>query len=48
MIIEPWFAWYPVRLGALGTGRLIWLRRVLRIGRGLCAIYQPLDVDERQ
>lgn len=43
-----WFAWRPVRLGALGTGRLVWLRWVKRIrtitpwGES-CSIYQPLD-----
>ena len=27
---DIWFAWYPVRLGALGTGRLIWFKKVWR------------------
>jgi hypothetical protein len=27
---DMWFAWYPVRLGALGTGSISWLRRLRR------------------
>src|SRR5450755_4779477 len=27
---DTWFAWYPVRLGALGTGELVWFRYVRR------------------
>lgn len=27
---DIWFAWYPVRTGALGSGRLVWLRTVWR------------------
>lgn len=27
---DTWFAWYPVRLGALGIGRWVWLKRVWR------------------
>ena len=26
-----WFAWYPVRLGALGLGPIVWMKPVLRI-----------------
>jgi hypothetical protein len=37
---ELWFAWYPVSTGALGTGDTVWLRYVLKVGRG---IYQKLD-----
>ena len=25
-----WFAWWPVRVGTFGDGRLVWLRRVYR------------------
>jgi hypothetical protein len=39
---DTWFAWYPVRIGALGTGRLVWLRRLRRLGRGLHRTYWPL------
>ena len=27
---DMWFAWHPVRTGALGTGKLVWLKRVWR------------------
>ena len=27
---DTWFTWYPVRLGTHGSGRCVWLRRVLR------------------
>ncbi len=27
---DAWFAWRPVRLGALGTGRCVWLRWLWR------------------
>lgn len=36
-----WFAWHPVRLGALATGRLVWLMRVWRCRCMGVAIYQP-------
>lgn len=39
---DAWFAWHPVRLGALGTGRLVWLRRVWRSRCMGTAIYQRL------
>lgn len=39
-----WFAWYPVRLGALGTGRLVWLKRVWRNECMGVTIYQPLEM----
>jgi hypothetical protein len=40
-----WFAWRPVRLGALGTDRLVWLRTVLRVpGPGGIDIYQPKEL----
>ena len=35
-----WFAWFPVRTGALGTGRLVWLRMVLRNQCAGISIYQ--------
>lgn len=39
---DTWFAWFPVRYGALGTGRVAWLRRVWRNRCAGVAIYQPL------
>lgn len=27
---DHWFAWFPVFTGALGTGKLIWLKTVWR------------------
>jgi hypothetical protein len=41
---DTWFAWYPVRVGALGTGRFVWLRRVWRNKCCGVTIYQPLDL----
>ena len=38
---EIWFAWYPVRLGALGGGRLVWLRYVWRM-RGIITTYMSV------
>lgn len=43
---DTWFAWRPVRLGALGTGR--WLRRVWRNRCMGAAIYQSLEVAHGQ
>jgi len=37
---DIWFAWRPVRLGALGTGRIVWLRRVWRNRCAGVSIYQ--------
>lgn len=42
---DHWFAWHPVRLGALGTGRWVWLRKVWRNRFLGVAIYQPLELD---
>lgn len=39
---DTWFAWYPVRTGALGTGRWVWLQRVWRNTTCGVAIYQLL------
>lgn len=39
---DAWFAWYPVRTGALGGGDWIWLRRVWRNRCLGVTIYQPL------
>jgi hypothetical protein len=39
---DEWFAWRPVRLGALGTGRLVWFRRLWRNQCAGVTIYQPL------
>jgi hypothetical protein len=38
-----WFAWYPVPLGALASGRLVWLRTVLRVPSAP-DIYQPAEM----
>ena len=40
---DTWFAWRPVRRGALGTGRWVWLRRVWRNRCMGATIYQDLD-----
>ena len=40
---DEWFAWYPVRTGALGTGGVAWLRRVWRNRCMGVTIYQILD-----
>ncbi|GEM_PF-6008029 len=42
-ITDIWFAWFPVRLGALGSGKLAWMQRVWRNRCGGVKIYQPLD-----
>jgi hypothetical protein len=46
-ISDTWFAWYPVRLGALGTGRLVWMTKVWRNRTMFCGvvltIYQRLE-----
>jgi hypothetical protein len=39
---DTWFAWHPVRLGALGTGRLAWMRRLWRNRCLGVTIYQDL------
>lgn len=39
---DIWFAWYPVRIGALSTGPLRWLRRLHRERFLGLAIYQDL------
>lgn len=41
---DVWFAWFPVRLGALGTGRWVWLQNVWRNKCCGVTIYQSLDV----
>lgn len=43
-VTDIWYAWYPVRYGALGTGRWVWLRKVWRNRCGGTAIYQPLSM----
>jgi hypothetical protein len=37
-----WFAWYPVRLGAWGTGRWAWFERVLVVDEHP-RMYQPVS-----
>jgi len=39
---EIWFAWHPVFTGALGTGKLVWLKRVWRNRCMGVTIYQEL------
>lgn len=39
---DTWFAWFPVRTGALGTGRFVWLKKVWRNKCAGVTIYQPL------
>ncbi len=41
---DVWFAWYPVRLGALGVGRLVWWEYVWRNRCMRATIYQSLEV----
>lgn len=41
---DIWFAWFPVRLGALSTGRWIWLKKVWRNKCAGVIIYQPVGV----
>lgn len=41
---DTWFAWRPVRLGALGTGPWVWLRRVWRNRCAGITIYQSLHL----
>lgn len=41
-ITDTWFAWYPVRIGALSTGPYVWLRRVWRNRCMGVTIYQRL------
>ncbi len=41
---DEWFAWYPVRTGALSTGHWVWLKRVWRNRCMGVTIYQPLEV----
>lgn len=43
---DTWFAWYPVRTGALGTGRVVWLQRVWRNRCMGATIYQPMEKDD--
>lgn len=40
---DIWFAWRPVMLGALGMGRIVWLRPVWRNRCCGVTIYQEAD-----
>lgn len=40
---DEWFAWYPVYLGVLGTGELVWLEKLWRNRCCGATIYQRLD-----
>jgi hypothetical protein len=44
---DIWFAWFPVRLGALGTDTIAWLKNVWRNRCGGVTIYQSLSIFER-
>jgi len=41
---DIWFAWHPVRLGALGTGPIAFGREVWRNRFCSVTIYQELDI----
>jgi hypothetical protein len=43
--LDKWFAWYPVRLGPLGEGKLAWLRTVVRDKCLGVTNYLDLDLD---
>lgn len=38
LAVDHWFAWYPVRAGALSTGHWMWLKRVWRFRNGYLGI----------
>jgi hypothetical protein len=40
---DIWFAWYPVHIGALGTGPRRWLKRLYRERFAGVTIYQDLE-----
>ena len=40
---DTWFAWYPVRVGALGTGSWRWMCRLWRNRCLGVTIYQDLE-----
>lgn len=40
---DTWFTWYPVRIGAFGTGPLRWLTRLWRNRCCGVTIYQDLE-----
>ena len=39
---DKWFAWHPVRTGALGTGSVVWLKHVWRNKCFGVTIYQDI------
>lgn len=41
---DEWFAWYPVRLGAIGVGRWVWMQHVWRNRCMEAMIYQDLPL----
>ncbi len=43
---DIWFAWYPVRYSALGTGSWVWLRKVWRNRCAGVTIYQSVQIIE--
>lgn len=42
-VSDEWFAWYPVKLGALGRGGWAWWRKVWRNRCMGVTIYQDLE-----
>jgi hypothetical protein len=40
---DIWFAWFPVRLGALGNGKIAWMRKVWRNRCLGATIYQDIE-----
>lgn len=40
---DTWFAWYPVRCGALGTGKWAWFEKVWRNRCAGVTIYQQAE-----
>ena len=41
---DKWYAWHPVRLGAFGTGKVVFMEHVARNRCMGVTIYQPLDI----
>ena len=45
---DEWFAWRPVRTGALGTGQWAWMKRLWRNKCCGVVIYQPLNLNKKR
>lgn len=39
---RSWFAWYPVRLGFMNNGQIVWLQRLMRYRAGDIWVYQRM------